>query len=91
MLESTQAILRTRGIELLFPIQVATYAKVLAGGDMIGRAKTGQGKTLAFVLPIVQRLLSAEQLLVAGRAPRVLVRSSARVDPLLNLPVCPSR
>jgi hypothetical protein len=90
MLESTQAILRTRGIEVLFPIQVATYAKVLAGGDMIGRAKTGQGKTLAFVLPIVQRLLSAEQLLVAGRAPRVLVRSSARVDPLLNLPVCPS-
>jgi len=75
LLPETSAILRKRGIELLFPIQSATYHRVLEGKDLIGRAKTGQGKTLAFVLPIVFRLLGsgkARPALEHGRYPRVL-------------------
>ncbi len=40
------------------PIQVKTIPAALAGEDIIGTAQTGTGKTAAFVLPILHRLLS---------------------------------
>ena len=39
------------------PIQHATIPTALQGKDLIGTAQTGTGKTAAFVLPILQRLL----------------------------------
>lgn len=39
------------------PIQQETMMPILAGRDMLGLAQTGTGKTAAFVLPILQRLL----------------------------------
>ena len=49
--------LEEKGIKYLFPIQAQTYNDVFAGRDLIGRARTGQGKTLAFSLPITERIL----------------------------------
>ncbi len=40
------------------PIQTSAIPPALAGHDLIGTAQTGTGKTAAFVLPILQRLLS---------------------------------
>jgi ATP-dependent RNA helicase RhlE len=40
------------------PIQTATLPVALAGKDLIATAQTGTGKTAAFVLPILQKLLS---------------------------------
>jgi ATP-dependent RNA helicase RhlE len=40
------------------PIQTAAIPPALAGHDLIGTAQTGTGKTAAFVLPILQRLLA---------------------------------
>ena len=42
------------GYEAPTPIQQATIPRVLAGGDVIGQAQTGTGKTAAFALPILQ-------------------------------------
>jgi ATP-dependent RNA helicase RhlE len=39
------------------PVQAAVIAQVLAGRDVLARAETGSGKTAAFGLPILQRLL----------------------------------
>lgn len=43
------------------PIQAQAIPKALAGHDLIGTAQTGTGKTAAFVLPILNKLLSGPQ------------------------------
>jgi len=43
--------------ELPTPIQQETIPVILAGKDVLGLAQTGTGKTAAFVLPILQRLM----------------------------------
>jgi ATP-dependent RNA helicase RhlE len=39
------------------PIQVQAIPAVLAGSDLLGGAQTGTGKTAAFTLPLLQRLV----------------------------------
>ncbi|MBK9714201.1 MAG: DEAD/DEAH box helicase [Kouleothrix sp.] len=48
---------RRAGYAAPTPIQDAAIPPALAGHDLIGTAQTGTGKTAAFVLPILQRLL----------------------------------
>ncbi len=58
------------------PIQKAAIPPILAGHDLIGIAQTGTGKTAAFALPILTRLLGAPP---AGAArTRVLVLAPTR-------------
>jgi superfamily II DNA/RNA helicase len=44
------------GILRAFPIQALTLPIALGGQDLIGQARTGTGKTLAFGIPLLQRL-----------------------------------
>ncbi|ONM56484.1 hypothetical protein Zm00014a_013006 [Zea mays] len=75
--ESLRQSLRSKGIKSLFPIQATTFDLVLDGSDLVGRARTGQGKTLAFVLPILESLVNgankASRRTEHGRTPSVLV------------------
>ncbi|MDF1487760.1 DEAD/DEAH box helicase [Tessaracoccus caeni] len=48
--------LAQRGITAPTPIQAATLPDSLAGRDVLGRGRTGSGKTFAFLLPLVTRL-----------------------------------
>jgi superfamily II DNA/RNA helicase len=48
--------LETQGIVHPFPIQELTLPLALDGNDLIGQARTGTGKTLAFGLPLLQQL-----------------------------------
>jgi len=48
------------GYETLTPIQAQAIPVVLAGRDVMGAAQTGTGKTAAFALPLLQRLLKHE-------------------------------
>lgn len=50
------AALAADGKTTAFPIQVDTLPDTLAGRDVLGRGKTGSGKTIAFALPMVARL-----------------------------------
>lgn len=66
-----------------FPIQVATIPDVLGGRDVLGRGRTGSGKTIAFGAPLVERLLlmrgddrNARRRI--GRSPRALIVAPTR-------------
>jgi ATP-dependent RNA helicase RhlE len=49
--------IRACNYETPTPIQLKAIPNILAGRDIMGLAQTGTGKTAAFVLPILQRLL----------------------------------
>jgi len=76
--EPTITILKKKGIDYLFPIQVAVFNHIYEGKDLVGRAKTGTGKTLSFVLPIVERLRKEPRSSARGRPPKVLVMTPTR-------------
>ncbi|MFF1869261.1 DEAD/DEAH box helicase [Kitasatospora herbaricolor] len=52
--------LAKRGVTTPFPIQAATIPDALAGKDVLGRGRTGSGKTLSFGLPLLTRIAGAE-------------------------------
>ncbi|GAC1628660.1 MAG: DEAD/DEAH box helicase [Nevskia sp.] len=59
------------------PIQAQAIPIVLAGRDLLGAAQTGTGKTAAFTLPILQKLMQAPAN-NGPRQPRVLVLAPTR-------------
>ncbi|WP_282033624.1 DEAD/DEAH box helicase [Metabacillus indicus] len=54
--EKTAAALKRQGISAPTPIQEKTIPAALEGLDLIAKAQTGTGKTLAFVLPILEKI-----------------------------------
>ncbi|MFC4468873.1 DEAD/DEAH box helicase [Streptomyces xiangluensis] len=48
--------LAQNGVTVPFPIQAATIPDALAGKDILGRGRTGSGKTLSFGLPLLAQL-----------------------------------
>jgi ATP-dependent RNA helicase RhlE len=63
------------------PIQLRAIPAVLSGRDLIASAQTGTGKTAAFALPILTRLLASSASAPARRgpsSPRVLVLEPTR-------------
>ena len=66
------AALAERGINTPFPIQTATLPDSLAGRDVLGRGRTGSGKTIAFALPTVAVLAASSYRRRPGE-PRALV------------------
>ncbi len=70
-------LLAAGGLTTPFPIQAKTLPDALAGRDILGRGRTGSGKTLGFVLPLITRLSSS-----GGRArpksPRAIILAPTR-------------
>ena len=65
--------IRALGFETPRPIQSETIPAGLDGRDVLGLAQTGTGKTAAFALPLLERLLKA-----GGNNPRALVLAPTR-------------
>eukprot|EP00939_MAST-03C_sp_MAST-3C-sp1_P000501 g501.t1 len=76
--DSLQSLLLAKGITHLFPIQSQTFDHVYDGKDIIGRARTGQGKTLAFSLPIIEKLRKKGRRTARGRTPVVIIMAPTR-------------
>ena len=71
------AILADMDITEPTPIQTATLPDSLAGRDVLGRGRTGSGKTYAFLLPMVARLAASRRTSRRG-APRALILAPTR-------------
>ncbi|HEX2865151.1 MAG TPA: DEAD/DEAH box helicase, partial [Deinococcales bacterium] len=69
------AALSAQGITTPTPIQTAVLPVALEGRDVLGRARTGTGKTLAFALPIAARLEPSRE---RGRRPRAIILAPTR-------------
>ncbi len=80
--KGTVDALAATGITHFTPIQAESYDILLSGQDVLGRSRTGTGKTLAFSLPLVQRIAretaDAGGRLERGRLPRMIVLAPTR-------------
>ncbi|MDZ7775499.1 MAG: DEAD/DEAH box helicase [Bacteroidales bacterium] len=53
--------IESMGFEEATPVQEHSIPPIMEGKDVLGLAQTGTGKTAAFLLPIVNRLLKAQK------------------------------
>ena len=75
--DSLRRAVADAGYETPTPIQAQAIPSLLEGRDLIGIAQTGTGKTAAFMLPIIHRLVSERRKRSQGH-PRALVLSPTR-------------
>ncbi|HLS92148.1 MAG TPA: DEAD/DEAH box helicase, partial [Microbacterium sp.] len=68
------------GADKPFPIQAATAGPIIEGKDVLGRGRTGSGKTIAFGAPLVEALLRARKgkERAYGRSPQALILAPTR-------------
>src|SRR5438105_6958867 len=78
------ASLEAAGIVTTFPIQALTLPLALGGSDIIGQARTGTGKTLAFGVPLLHMLAAAR---AEGDAPARKLPSALVVVPTRELAI----
>ncbi|MFJ9039965.1 DEAD/DEAH box helicase [Streptomyces sp. NPDC102406] len=67
--------LAANGVTTPFPIQAATIPDALAGKDILGRGRTGSGKTLSFGLPVLARLAGSR---TEKHKPRAVILTPTR-------------
>eukprot|EP00816_Leptocylindrus_hargravesii_P008448 CAMPEP_0196813594 /NCGR_PEP_ID=MMETSP1362-20130617/37816_1 /TAXON_ID=163516 /ORGANISM="Leptocylindrus danicus, Strain CCMP1856" /LENGTH=841 /DNA_ID=CAMNT_0042189905 /DNA_START=190 /DNA_END=2716 /DNA_ORIENTATION=+ len=80
-------VLSAKGITKFTPVQAEAFAPIVAGRDVIGRSRTGTGKTLAFGLPSITRLVELAK-------EKGTVNSAGRRKPGRNpsmIVLCPTR
>ena len=56
-----RALVETLGLVSMTEIQSKTFDAALSGKDVLGRARTGTGKTIAFLLPAIERVLRSPE------------------------------
>ncbi|MER6995167.1 DEAD/DEAH box helicase [Streptomyces sp. NPDC000410] len=67
--------LAQNGVTVPFPIQAATIPDALAGKDILGRGRTGSGKTLSFGLPTLAQLAGGH---TEKKKPRAVILTPTR-------------
>ncbi|EFQ27767.1 DEAD/DEAH box helicase [Colletotrichum graminicola] len=72
--------------ETMSEVQSKTIEPALKGMDLVAQAKTGTGKTLAFLIPLLQRMLAADPSLATRRA-----RFSADSTDIRGIIISPTR
>ncbi|KAF2864258.1 P-loop containing nucleoside triphosphate hydrolase protein [Piedraia hortae CBS 480.64] len=64
---------RSMGFERTTPIQALAIPELLGNKDLVVEAVTGSGKTLSFLIPLVSRILKAEDANVKGAVKSIVV------------------
>ncbi|KAG7107914.1 ATP-dependent RNA helicase cyt-19 like protein [Verticillium longisporum] len=74
------------GYESMSDVQTQTIAPALKGTDLVAQARTGTGKTLGFLIPVLQRMLQEDPSLATRSA-----RYDARSDDIRGIVLSPTR
>ena len=72
---------QAKGYEIATPIQEQAIPPILEGRDLVGCAQTGTGKTAAFALPTLQRILATINEARAANPPQTESRPEASAEP----------
>ncbi|TQV98736.1 hypothetical protein V2A60_007558 [Cordyceps javanica] len=81
-----RAITKDLGYQTMSPVQAKTIAPALKGTDIVAQAKTGTGKTIAFLLPLLQRMINEDPTLATRSA-----KYDARSDDIRGIVLSPTR
>lgn len=57
--DKTREVLEKKGFEFMTPVQAQSYDAVYAGDDVVARSRTGTGKTFAFGLPLIEKIVAS--------------------------------
>lgn len=57
--ETTMKALQQKGFVNMTPVQSQAYEHVYSGADVVARSRTGTGKTFAFGIPLIEKMISA--------------------------------
>ncbi|RMX50101.1 hypothetical protein pdam_00002942 [Pocillopora damicornis] len=76
--QETVELLKAKNITHLFPIQSETFDFIYNGEDVMAQARTGTGKTLSFILPLIEKLKLENRSESYRQAPKVLVLAPTR-------------
>ncbi|TLS29103.1 hypothetical protein PpBr36_01732 [Pyricularia pennisetigena] len=85
----TKAITVDMGYENMTDVQSMTLAPALKGKDLVAQAKTGTGKTLAFLIPVLQKILDADPSLKKAQGGRS--RHFSRSQSVKAIVISPTR
>ena len=77
------------GLEKMTEVQTQTINEALSGTDIVAQARTGTGKTLAFLIPILQNIINQDPSLANPAASRRTHRTTA--DDIRALIISPTR
>ncbi|KAG5942094.1 hypothetical protein E4U59_001348 [Claviceps monticola] len=81
-----EAITMDMNYTSMTPVQSKTINPALKGSDIVAQAKTGTGKTIAFLLPLLQRMITEDPDLASKKASR-----TARSDDVRGIVLSPTR
>jgi ATP-dependent RNA helicase DeaD len=76
--EKVQKALAENGFEKPFPIQEAAIPLILSGNDIIGQAHTGTGKTTAYALPLLTKMIRSSNNGNIGKSLQILIMVPTR-------------
>ena len=74
----TRRALEAKGIEAFTPVQEASFAPIRGGRDVVARSATGTGKTLAFLVPLIEAMLAGGTPAANEGAPLCMILAPTR-------------
>lgn len=84
-----QTLTQNMGLDTMTEVQSRTISQAIKGTDIVAQAKTGTGKTLAFLMPILQNIISRDPDLARRNFNRRGPRTTA--DDIRALIISPTR
>lgn len=84
-----RTLTKEMGLETMTEVQAATINEALKGTDVVAQAKTGTGKTMAFLLPMLQNIINRDPHLADRAHGRRGPRTTA--DDIRGLIISPTR